>query len=61
MVDGRFVAWCLLLAGCLVVLVGGHYLLDYFELTGWRRLVAAVPVLIAMRFSIQRFLAKGRK
>ena len=61
MVDGRFVAWCLLLAGCLVVLVGGHYLLDYFELTGWRRPMAAVPVLIALRYYILRFLAKGRR
>jgi len=59
--EGRFFAWCLLLAVWLVVLGGCYFLLDQLGLSGWQRFVALIPVLIVLRISIQRFLAKGKR
>ena len=59
--EGRFFSWCLLIVVWLVVLGGCYFLLDQFGLSGWQRFLASIPVLIALRFSIQRFLSKGRR
>ena len=58
---GRFSAWCLFIGMWLIVLGGCYFLLDQVGLSGWRRFVVLIPVLIAVRFSVQRFLGKGKR
>ena len=55
----RFLKWCLLLYAWLVVLGACFYVADLAGLDGWIRFIALVPVLVGMRFSIQRFLRRG--
>lgn len=59
--EGRFFTWCLLLATWMVILVGCFVLLSQFGLSEWQRFAALIPILLICRFSIQRFLAKGRR
>ena len=59
--EGRFFAWCALIIGWIVALVACNFLLNQFGLTGWRGFVALIPVLIAARFTIQRFLSKDKR
>ena len=59
--EGRFFSWCLLIIAWLVVLGGCYVLLNQFGLSSWSRFVALIPVFIVLRFSVQRFLSKGRR
>ena len=59
--EGRFSTWCLLIAATLGVFVGYSLFLDQFDLNGWQRFLALVPLLLVIRFVVQRFLAKGRR
>jgi hypothetical protein len=59
--EGRFFAWCLLIAVWLIILGGVIFLLYQFDLSEWQRFVALIPIFIVLRISIQRFLAKGRR
>lgn len=59
--EGRFVKWCLLLAASIAALAACLILLNQLGLSGWRRFVVLIPVLLVLRFGIQHFLAKGRR
>lgn len=59
--EGRFLSWCLLLIAWIAVLAGGAYLLARFGLSGWPQFGVLIPVFLLCRFTVQRFLAKGRR
>lgn len=59
--EGRFFTWCLLLITWITVLAGGTYLLTQFGLSEWQCFAALIPLMLLCRFTVQRFLAKGRK
>ena len=59
--EGRFLSWCLLLIAWIAALAGCSYLLARFGLSGWPQFAALIPVLLLCRFTVQRFLAKGRQ
>ena len=59
--EGRFLTWCLLLAAWIIVLSGCFFLLTLLGLSGWPRFIAIIPILLVLRFTIQRFLARGRR
>ena len=59
--EGRFLSWCLMLVTWLVVLASCFLLLAMLGLSGWQRFAALVPVLLLLRYTVQRFLAKGRR
>ena len=59
--EGRFFTWCLFIVVWMIVLGGCYYLLTQLGLSDWVRFVALIPVLIVLRISVQRFLAKGRR
>ncbi len=59
--EGRFFIWCLLLIAWVIVLVGCLYLLAQFGLSGWQNFAALIPLLLLCRFTVQRFLAKGKQ
>ncbi len=60
--EERFFTWCLFIAIWLIVLSGVLYLIEIqLGLSGWRRFVAMLPLLILLRMTIQRFLTKGKR
>jgi hypothetical protein len=58
--EGRFFTWCLFIVTWTVVLGGCLYILDQLGLNEWQRFVALTPLLILLRFTVQRFLKKGK-
>ncbi len=58
--EGRFFTWCLLLAATLSVFGGYVWFLYQFDLNEWQMFAALVPLLLIIRFVIQRFLGKRK-
>ena len=56
---GRFLVWCLLVVVWVAVLAGCYALVEQFGLGEWQGFVVLVPVLLLVRFTVQRFLSKG--
>ena len=50
-----------LIVGWIGALLVCRFLLNQLGLTGWQGFVALIPVLIAVRFTIQRFLSKDKR
>ena len=59
--NSRFVKWCLLILAWIVILNGCFFLLDFMGLSSWKGFLALIPVLLLVRYTVQRFWSKDQR